>query len=87
MGSKVNFWCPNVWSRMAMDSYTGYSDLEGETGSHNEQLSPSSSGSEESDVELASRVRNKRQHTNYSTDQVLDDLFRFDMGGIRKKRY
>ena len=70
-----------------MDSYTGYSDLEGETGSHDEQLSSSSSGSEKSDVELPSRVRDKRQHTNYSTDQVLDDLFRFDTGGIRKKRY
>ena len=67
-----------------MDSYTGYSDLEGETGSHDEQLSSSSSGSEESDVELPSRVRDKRQHT---TDQVVDDLFRFDTGGIRKKRY
>lgn len=72
-----------------MDSYTGYSDLEGETRSHDEQLSSasSSSGSEESDVELPSHVRDKRQHTNYSTDQVLDDLFRFDTGGIRKKRY
>ena len=70
-----------------MDSYTGYSDLEGETGSHDEQLSSSSSGSEESDVEFPSRVRDKRQHTNYSTDQVLDDLFRFNTGGIRKKRY
>ena len=72
---------------MAMDSYTGYSDLEGETGSHDEDLSPSSSGSEESDVESASRVRDKRHGTNYSTDQVLDDLFRFDSGGTRKKRY
>ena len=72
---------------MAMDSYTGCSDLDGETVSHDEDLSPSSSGSEESDVELASRVRDKRHGTNYSTDQVLDDLFRFDSGGTRKKRY
>ena len=70
-----------------MDSYAGYSDLEGETGSHDEQLSPSSSEAEESDVELPSLVCDKRQHTNYSTDQVLDDLFHFDTGGMRKKRY
>ena len=84
LGSKVTFWRPDT---MAMDSYTGYSDLEGETGSHDEQLSPSSSEAEESDVELPSLVCDKRQHTNYSTDQVLDDLFHFDTGGMRKKRY